>query len=181
MFAILDSLSPLLSLGLGVANTQQTDTSQLVTRIPSYELFAQSYLSTSVPEVFVRPGIRLSYEPPANIEQPRGINITEKSYRTGLEVGVLYNGYLVPSLVLTGTLVARRLQLESDSSVIFRNPNDLTRTEWLAQGGITVGLGLPVKELSVVIEPFYRFIWLQKDERQRCQWGFDVSYALSIL
>lgn len=181
MFAILDNLLPLFSLGLGVANTQQTDPSQLVTRVPSYEMFAQSYFSTSFPDVFLRPGLRLAFEPSTNIEQPRGIHITEKSYRSALELGVLYNGYLVPSLLLSGTLVARRLQLESDSSVIVRNSNDLTRTEWLAQGGVTLGLGLPVIELAVVIEPFYRFIWLQKDERQRSQWGFDVSYALSIL
>ena len=47
-------------------------------------------------------------------------------------------------------------------------------------GTLNLGLGLPIEGGKLVLEPFYRFVWIAKDTRQASQWGIDASWSLSF-
>lgn len=180
MFATLNEFLPLLSLGLGYASAELKDASNLVSEVPSYEIFTQSYIATPRSELFLRPALRLSYEPPAKLEQPQSLYINERTITAALEFGVLWNGFLVPSLTIQGALATRALSLKTSTPITSTASNPISRTEYLWQTAATIGLGLPVEQGSIIIEPFYRFIKIQDDLRQSHQWGIDVSYAIKL-
>ena len=180
MFAILDSLLPLVSLGLGIAEGGLTDASGLVTRIPSYEIFAQGYFSTSSPHVFLRPAVRFSYAPSQSFEQPQAVALAERTFKGLGEVAILYNGLLVPALTVHAGWLRQKITLDTNSFVQKDAHLDLSRTENLWQFGLTLGLGLPMAQGRIVIEPFYRLVRIEEDQRQQPQWGVDLSIAIPV-
>ena len=176
----LDLISNLLSFGVAFVNTTVTDASGLSEQVPSYEVFAQCYLNLSSESLFLRPAVRLSYEPSPDIERSKSVAITEKNFKSAVELGLLYNWHLVPTMSLQGALIRRSLDLSLDSKISRDSKHDISRTEYLWQGGLTVGLGVPVLQGDLVLEPFYRFIRQNSDDRRNHQWGLDVSYAISV-
>lgn len=177
MFVNFDHIVPLLSLGMSYAISPLTDSSYLSTNVSGAEIFAQSYLSTFAPSVFLRPSVRLGYEPKANGEAPMSVAITERSARALVELGILYNGLLVPSLSIQTGLLTRFLSLETQQPINKTDTHQLSRTEHLWQNSLSLGVGFPLDDGRFVIEPFYRLVRIQLDQRHRQQWGVDISYA----
>lgn len=180
MFAIPETLSPLLSLGIGYVNSNLLDSSELSTRIPGYEVFAQVYAPLPADNFYLRPSLRFSYEPESNEELPKSLSLREQTIKSAAELGVLYNSIIVPAFTLQGALLYRTLKLYTASPVSGTAANSLSRRETLWQAAVTASLGIPVANGDLMVEPFYRLIQIQADNRQSTQWGFDVSYALPV-
>ncbi|MEY3902387.1 MAG: hypothetical protein RL189_1693 [Pseudomonadota bacterium] len=180
MFAIPETFSPLLSLGIGLVNSQLLDSSELATRIPSYEVFAQVYASLPEENFYLRPAVRFSYEPESNVELPTSLSLREQTIKAAAELGLLYNGIIVPAVTLQGAMLSRNLRLYTADPVIASSANSLSRRETLWQAAVTAGVGFPFADGSLVVEPFYRLMQIQDDNRQSTQWGCDVSYALPV-
>jgi hypothetical protein len=172
-------ISNILSLGLAYVSTTYTDASGLTDQVPGYDLFVQGYLNLPHESLFLRPALRMSFEPPAVAERPKAISISEKNYKSALEIGLLFNGPLVPVITVQGALVRRSLELKTNDRIGSDSKHDMNRTEYLWQSGITLGLGLPMMGGDIVVEPFYRFVKIGTDERQDQQWGLDLSYVLT--
>lgn len=178
MFVNPSPLLPLLSLGLGYAQSNLIDTSALETPISSFEVFAQTYTNTPITNLFLRPGIRFSYEPESSEEMPSSLSIRERTLKSAAELSVLFNGVLVPTLTLQGAILSRTLTLHRQAPVVSSGTNDLTRRETLGQFAIAASLGIPIAQGSIMIEPFYRLLRIHRDDRQSTQWGCDFSYVL---
>ncbi len=172
--------SNLLSLGLAFVNSNVVDASGLSDRLPSYEIFTQSYVRLPAERLFIRPALRFAYEPKADLESAKSAAIKEETLKSHAEVGLLYDGLVVPVVALHGAYLRRKLTLTSSSPLDTGAGNDLTRAEYFWQGGITFGLGLPALNGDLIIEPFYRLVRIVDDKRHRSQWGIDLSYALHM-
>jgi len=172
--------SNLLSFGLALVNSNLVDVSGLSDRLPSYEIFAQGYVRLPAERIFMRPALRFAYEPKANLESAKAAAIKEETIKSIAEVGLLYNGFVVPVVALQGAYLRRKLTLTSSPPLDTAIGNDLTRAEYYWQGAMTLGLGLPALKGDLIIEPFYRLVRIVDDKRHRSQWGIDLSYALDI-
>ncbi|NBX18111.1 MAG: hypothetical protein EBR09_12180 [Proteobacteria bacterium] len=171
-------ISNILSLGAALVNTQVKDAAGLSDQIASYELFAQGYLGLPAESWFVRPAIRVSYEPAADVERPKAVAITERNFKALIDLGLVCDWYVVPAISLQGGIVRRKIDLTSNSRIGSDSSHSISATEYLWQQGASLGLGLPVLDGAVIIEPHFRVIDLRGDERQKFQWGIDLSYAI---
>jgi hypothetical protein len=180
VFAILETLSPLLSLGVGFVNSNVLDSSELTTSIPGYEVFAQVYAQLPADNIYLRPAFRLSYEPETNEELPSSLGLREQTFKSAAELGILYNSIIVPAITLQGALLSRSLKLYTSAPVSGSGANSLSRAETLWQAAVTASVGIPFAGGSLVVEPYYRLVEIQGDNRQSTQWGCDVSYALPV-
>lgn len=175
----LDPLMNLISLGAAFAASNRNDGGGVTARVHHYEVFAHSYLRSHSEVLFFRPGVRFGYEQIPDEEAPQAIKIREQSFRGGLELGILYEGVMVPSVSLQAGVLRRQLMLEKGSQIISESRSFPT-TEWLPTATMNLGLGLPLEGGKLILEPFYRFVWIAKDTRQTTQWGLDASWALSV-
>ena len=172
--------SNLLSIGLAFVNSNVVDASGLSDRLPSYEILTQSYIQLPADRLFIRPALRFAYEPKADLESAKAAAIKEETLKSLAEVGLLYNGFVVPVVALHGAYLRRTLTLASSTPLDTTAGNDLSRAEYFWQGGIMLGVGLPALDGDLIIEPFYRIVRIVDDKRHRSQWGIDLSYALHM-
>ena len=175
----LDPLMNLISLGAAFAASNRNDGGGVTSRIHHYEVFAQSYLKSPADNLFLRSGVRLGYEHIPDEEAPQSIKIREQSFRGGFELGILYEGLMVPSISLQAGALRRKLTLDTSSQITSKS-TDFPTIEWLPMGTLNLGLGLPIEGGKLDLEPFYRFVWIAKDTRQASQWGIDASWSLSF-
>lgn len=175
----LEPLMNLISLGAAFAASNRNDGGGVTSRIHHYEVFAHSYLRSRSEGLFFRPGVRFGYEHIPDEEAPQSIKIREQSFRGGLELGILYEGFMVPSVSLQAGVLRRQLTLEKGAQVISESKSFPT-IEWLPTTTMNLGLGVPIEGGKLILEPFYRFVWIAKDTRQTSQWGIDASWALSV-
>ncbi len=175
----LDPLMNLISLGAAFAASNRNDGGGVTSRIHHYEVFAQSYLKSPADNLFFRPGVRFGYEHIPDEEAPQSIKIREQSFRGGFELGILYEGLMVPSVSLQAGVLRRKLTLDTSSQITSKS-TDFPTIEWLPTGTLNLGLGLPIEGGKLILEPFYRFVWIAKDTRQTSQWGIDASWSLSF-
>ncbi len=175
----LDPLMNLISLGAAFAASNRNDGGGVTSRIHHYEVFAQSYLKLPANNLFLRSGVRLGYEHIPDEEAPQSIKIREQSFRGGFELGILYEGLMVPSISLQAGVLRRKLTLDTSSQITSKS-TDFPMIEWLPMGILNLGLGLPIEGGKLILEPFYRFVWIAKDTRQTSQWGIDASWSLSF-
>jgi hypothetical protein len=169
----------LISLGAAFAASNRNDGGGVTSRIHHYEVFAQSYLKLPANNLFLRSGVRLGYEHIPDEEAPQSIKIREQSFRGGFELGILYEGLMVPSISLQAGVLRRKLTLDTSSQITSKS-TDFPMIEWLPMGILNLGLGLPIEGGKLILEPFYRFVWIAKDTRQTSQWGIDASWSLSF-
>ena len=175
----LDPLMNLISLGAAFAASNRNDGGGVTSRIHHYEVFAQSYVSLPAENLFLRPGVRFGYEHIPDEQAPQSIKIREQSFRGGLELGILYESFMVPSISLQAGVMRRKLTLDTSSQITSKS-TDFPTIEWLPLGTLNLGLGIPIEGGKLVLEPFYRFVWIAKDTRQTSQWGIDASWSLSF-
>lgn len=168
----------LLSIGASFAISERQDGSDIKTQIQHYELFAQNYYKTPMENLFIRTGLRFAYEALPQEDSPQWLSISEKTLRSGLELGFVYDVNFIPSLSMHSSLLRRTLELETNGAIV-SSSRHYPLTEWLPSQAINIGLGLPIEGGRALIEPFYRWIWIGGDARQKAQWGVDASFAIS--
>ena len=175
---IFDSFLKIIALGTSIAVTERNDVGSLTSRLHQAELVAQGYLKLEREALFLRPGLRIGYEYTPYPDDPQSVWIDESAWNSTFEVGLLYEGFVIPSVTLQGSLLARRLHLETRGKVQ-AEVSGLTRTEWLGAQSVAFGLGLPIADGKLVVEPFYRLVWTRDDVRRNSQWGLEATWSVS--
>lgn len=179
LFVVSETLGRLLSIGAAIAVSDRNDGSDVSTRIHHYEIFAQNYFQTRFENFFWRPGFRVGYENLPKDDSPRWISVAEKTSRVGFELGLVYDGYLIPSITTQSAIIMRKLWLRTAGSVSSSSKN-FERTEWLPVQAFSIGLGLPIEGGKALIEPFYRVLWIGGDSRQTSHWGIEFSLPIRL-
>lgn len=179
MFVPLDGLLPIMSLGVAFASSERIDAGLTTSTLVSVELLTQGYLPLPLGNIFLRPGARLGVEFQPSDTPDTPIRISEKGYKAGAELGVVYNGIVVPTVSLHSMVLMRQLSLKKPEDVPTRS-NLVDNTEWLFSNNVTIGLGIPLQNGRLLVEPFYRFVQVSNDERKTYSVGLDLSYALEL-
>jgi len=175
-----NGLFSILSVGLGISSGDRLDAAHMRASLYDASFFVQTYAPSLVERFYLRPGIRFGYETTAEAEPPQAVHINERTYKSGVECALLYDWLMIPAISLQGNLLRRTLQLQTAAPIV-QGLDAISSSEWLWETSLSFGLGLPIAQGAVVIEPFYRRRWIQRDSRQTSQWGLDVSAALPTL
>lgn len=125
------------------------------------------------PRWFLRPGVRLGY---AGLEQGRfsyGARVEEHDVTGSLELAVQYDAWLVPAFGV-GLGLDRR-EIDFVGRGIVEDSDAIDRVEWLGFAYAQAGLGVPIADGSIVVEPYARTQWTLSDERSRFQFGVDLT------
>jgi len=85
---------------------------------------------------------------------------------------------LVPAISMQAGMIKRILTLQTAAPIAPAGGGSLTRNEYLWSFGLTLGLGLPVLNGRIILEPYYRFVRIEKDLRQTSQMGVELSVAV---
>lgn len=178
MFALFDIFAPLLTLGVTFTETQRTDAGPAVSNLSSYEVFTQGYVSLPWDDLFLRPGARIGYERQNSDGSTSPIRLFESTYKAGAECAFVYNGIVVPAITVQGFVLSRTLKLTQPDNVN-SSASLMSRSEWLFSSALSLGVGIPIQDGRLLLEPFYRFVHIDGDARSRHSFGFDLSLALS--
>lgn len=179
MFAGLDPLLQIISIGAAFSVSNRNDGSDVYTKVQHYELCSQSYIQLPFERIFLRPGIRLGFDHIPDEGAPQWLSISERTFEGGLELGIIFDGLLVPSISWQSHLLARRLTLKT-GGLVHSGSGHFPRTEWLNSNAVNLGLGLPIEGGKVLVEPFYRRVWVKGDERQSERWGIEASWEFPL-
>lgn len=140
------------------------------------EVVVVGYVDTRASRVYVRPGLRVGFAGLDQAEMPQAIQMREYDLDAVAELGVLYDGVVIPSLAVGAGGVARWITREVDSPV--SGGAGETRFELLPAVQAQVGLGVPLARGGLVLEPFVRYDHVFGDDR--VGWGVGVDATIVI-
>jgi hypothetical protein len=174
--ANLEALVQVLSLGAALSVSDRQDSENISTRIPHYELSVQAYSALPSPRFHLRSGLRWGWDGAPEDSGQNSPEMRETSQRATMETGILFDGPLIPTLILQAFVVTRSLELDTKRNATVL-PANSERKEWLQGGAAHLGIGIPLDRGRFLIEPFYRFLFIPGDSRQTSQWGAELSWA----
>ena len=165
--------NPRLAVGLGLGWTNRTDYGQ-----NNFTRFAPEYLvQTYSPRIdqnfYVRPGLRLSYawlQP----EMPSSVRVEETDFNISPEVGFLYEWYVIPAVTFGAGADIRTLTLKTQGPMVGTDSN-ISNRETLWFGYFQGGVGLPLLKGLLVIEPYFRYNFVRRDNRVKYGYGVDTT------
>ncbi len=149
--------------------------------------FGQAKRSAFVPElvgfryigltdrVFIRPGLRLGFGGLSQAEMPVAFQVTEHELMLLGEIGILFDGPVIPSLSVGTELIGRITNVKTREPV---SSNRKGKTDLLFGGYVQIGLGVPIGASKLVVEPFARFERVIDDFRPSWRLGAEVSFAI---
>ncbi|MET0409999.1 MAG: hypothetical protein ABW217_01820 [Polyangiaceae bacterium] len=159
------------SLGLLRQRELGAETETLV--IPS--LLGLAYVPLA-PRVYLRPGVRIGYVGLDQPEHSAGARIDERGVQGTVELGVLYDAWLVPAFALGAGSNVRWIDFVAGDNVMESIAID--RTEVLGLVYAQAGIGLPLFGSAVVVEPYLRLQVTFADDRALFQYGADLTFGL---
>lgn len=132
-----------------------------------------AYLGLPVERLFARGTFYFSYvwQQP---EMPQSLRVTERDLYAGLGTGLLYDWYVIPAVSVGLQYVRRKIELET-AGPIQGGGSQIGGSENLLGYFTQLGVGIPLLHGLLVFEPFYRFRFFPKDEREGAAYGIDVS------
>jgi hypothetical protein len=128
------------------------------------------------PRVYLRPGLRVGYSGLDQPEHSAGARIDERGVIGTVELGVLYDAWLVPAFAVGGGTNVRWVDFVARGSV--SDSAVIDRTEVLGVLFAQAGLGLPLFGGALVVEPYLRLQFTFSDDRALFQYGGDLTFAL---
>lgn len=137
------------------------------------EVVFYGYLGPLGGNVHLRPGARLGYTA-FQPEMPSAVRVEESDLSVSGEIGVVYDWYLVPSVSLGGGLIHRSIALKT-AAPVSAGSEQISRTENLPHVFAQVGVGLPLWNGFIVLEPYARFASVQGDGRVGTQFGVEIT------
>jgi hypothetical protein len=140
------------------------------------ELVVLGYAPTGAPRVFLRPGLRVGFAGLDQAEMPQAIRMHEYDVDAVAELGVLYDGVVIPSLALGVGGVARWVTSDLDAPV--SGSSSETRFELMPALQAQAGLGVPLLRGALVLEPFVRYDHVFGDDRVGWGVGLDATIAI---
>lgn len=163
------------ALGASLGLLRQRDFSQDDVSVLIPELLGVAYLPLQG-RFYLRPGLRLGYVGLTQTQSSAGASIEESGPRGSAEIGLLYDAWAVPALSVGGGVNYRQIRFEG--SGIVNDSGLLDRDEWLGLVYAQFGVGLPLFDGFVVIEPYGRLQYTASDDRSLFQVGWDLTFAL---
>ncbi|MCA2959189.1 MAG: hypothetical protein IOD12_02995 [Silvanigrellales bacterium] len=161
-------------LGLGFQNRNEYGTGSFSRFHPEFVTYG--YLGGFLGPVWLRPGLRVAYasEQP---EMPQGLRVEERDLSFGGELGFVYDWYVVPSLALGGGVISRQVKLVT-KGVISSSENDISKKETLPFLHLQAGVGIPLWKGFMVVEPLYRYSWVERDARITYTYGLEMTFQI---
>lgn len=141
------------------------------------ELVGYGYWPVLSERWFLRPGLRLGYAGLTQADAPQDLRFEERDVLWSAELGLLYDGVVIPSFTLGGGLLHRWIDVDAASSITV-SESQFSRTETLGWGYAQVGLGIPFAQGTVVLEPFFRAQLTAYDERSYIRYGAELTIQL---
>ena len=139
------------------------------------ELVVLGYVATPAEQLWIRPGFRLAYvtEQP---EMPRALRLEERDLVSSLELGVVYDWYVIPSLHVGGGMARRSIVLKTAEPV--EKKESINTTESLYFSHYQFGVGFPFGKGLAVAEPFYRYSVYSRDNRISSHYGIELTFQI---
>lgn len=157
------------AVGLGVGAFAQPDQTWGI--VP--EVVGYWYHAISTPW-FLRAGARVAVRGIDQSQLAGQIGIIERDVVGAGEVAVLYNWRVVPAFTVGASFAWRQLRLRNHSEI----DSSAERTpRWTHHSGLYVqqGVGLPLWGGKVMVEPYYRYEFVQGDVRLGGRLGIEVT------
>lgn len=167
------------AVGLGASLTERMSTQNYLTREKAPELSAYGYfplLPSFFPDFWLRSALRLGY----NWSQPEmsdSLRVVENTFRSSVEVGLVYSWVLIPSISVGGGSLVRSVHLETQSPIV-SSKMDSGRTDFYPFLQVQAGVGIPLNGGLFVLEPYARSQWVFGDSRYQWAYGFDFSVEI---
>lgn len=140
------------------------------------ELWAGVYLPATGDRLFWRPAIRAGFVGIDQAEMPGAVSIEERDAVASAELGLVYDGVVIPTLALGAGPVIRFLRFDTDEPI--RSESDpISGTDVFARVYLQVGLGVPMFGGVLVIEPSARVQQIFGDDRIRLRLAADMSLS----
>jgi hypothetical protein len=141
----------------------------------SPELVGYGYTPLS-PDFLLRPGIRANYAWQQPI-MPSAIQIKEYDFKAGPELGIVWNGWVLPSFTLGIGAIYRSTVLQVQDPIRI-SQDDISGSALKPYVQVQVGLGIPISGAVVVVEPFGRYTKVLGDGR--LNWATGIETTLSL-
>jgi len=125
----------------------------------------------------LEPTVRLGYRGLSQPPQPQGLALRERDLVGTAELAVGWAGAVRPTLTVGAGVIARSLALDT-SEMIDTSDARADRRELLPLLTAQVGLGLPARDGTLVVEPYARYGWSPDDDRLGLTWGLELRVAL---
>lgn len=155
---------------LGFLRVQELGAVHRFSFIPS--LVGYAYVPVA-PRLFLRPGVRFGYAGLDQAASSHGASLEEHSLQGSAELGLQYDAWLVPALSVGAG--AQRREIDFVGRGIVLDSDAIDRTEWLGLVYAQAGLGIPLWEGVLVIEPYARLQHTFSDARSLLQLGGDIT------
>lgn len=159
---------------LGFQNRKEYGASDFSRVYP--EIVAYGYFGGFMGPLWLRPGVRLAYVT-EQAEMPQATRVEERDFVYSGELGFVYDWYVIPSLTVGGGAISRRIKLVTKEPVQ-DGGGRIGGSESLpllyAQGGV----GVPLFSGFAVVEPFYRYSWVERDSRITYTYGLEVTLQI---
>ena len=138
------------------------------------ELLGVRYLRFAADSTwYARPGIRLGFQGLLQAEMPSQVAVEERGPTAAVEVGILNDGIVVPSLTFGAGAVYRFIRLHTEGNVA--RSGKLDRQELLGLLYAQLGIGIPIEGGRFMVEPYLRLQKTMSDDRSLLQFGWDVT------
>ena len=128
------------------------------------------------PRLFLRPGLRLGYTGLNQGDASYGARIEERGVQGTAELGISYDAWLVPAFAVGTGLDYRSVNFVGRG--IVADSDAIDRKEWLGLAFAQAGVGVPLFQGALVVEPYARLQYTLSDDRSLWQMGLDLSFAL---
>lgn len=152
----------------------RSDVGHFTRTVLTPELVVQGYVSTPVEAVFLRFGVRVGYGT-EQAESPSSLRFHEHDIATHFTAAVLWDWWVVPSLTLGMGPLVRMVDVTTQPPV---DPNHrLDHATVLFSSFLQAGVGFPIAEGVVMLEPYARYEWIPADDRISARFGADVTVS----
>jgi hypothetical protein len=141
------------------------------------EIVGFVYAPTPIARVHLRPGLRLGYSRFGAAEMPGSLRFTERDRTASAELGLLYDGVIIPTLTGGAGFRLRKVDLALGRS-INAEAEPISGLEALPTLYGQFALGLPLGQTPLVAEPFARLEHIVGDDRSRWRFGVDITVEL---
>lgn len=161
-------------LGMGFQNRNEYGTGSFSRLYPEFVTYG--YLGGFMGPLWIRPGLRIAYasEQP---EMPQSVRVEERDLSFSGEVGIVLDWFVVPSLAVGGGVLSRQVKLVTEGAVS-AGTNDISTNEQLPFFHVQAGVGIPLWEGFVVVEPLYRYSWVTQDSRITYSYGAELTFQI---
>ncbi len=164
------------ALGLSTSWQRRRDFGQATRWAFVPELVGLAYLPSPRERIHLRPAARLGFVGLTAAEMPRALQVVERDLTGAVELGILRDGFVIPSFAVGAGLAHRWISLEVEPPLV-APAGALSERQLLPSVYALVGVGLPLAGGVAVVEPHLRYEKVFGDARLGWRVGIDLTFA----